>query len=100
MGVNINVARNNIIDASNGSSVINIVNNITNETNKPEKFYVDDYYNEYHTPRIIVDTMLHNSKDINYFNKYNINYLNKKLYVLAMTNDVKNNNINLKLKEV
>ena len=100
MGVNIDVARNNIIDASDGSSVINIVNNITNETNKPEKFYVDDYYNEYHTPRIIVDTALHNSKDINYFNKYNINYLNKKLYVLAMTNDVKNNNINLKLKEV
>ena len=49
---------------------------------------------------MIVDTVLHNSNDINYFNKYSINYLNKKLYVLAMTHDVKNDNINLKLKEV
>ena len=100
MGVNVDIARNNIIDISDGSAVLNIVNNITNETNKPEKFYVDDYYKEYHIPRMIVDTVLHNSNDINYFNKYSINYLNKKLYVLAMTHDVKNDNINLKLKEV
>lgn len=100
MGVNVEIARNNIIDISDGSAVLNIVNNITSETNKPEKFYVDDYYKEYHIPRMIVDTVLHNSNDINYFNKYSINYLNKKLYVIAMTHDVKNDNINLKLKEV
>ena len=85
---------------SNGDSILSIINDTTNETDKPEKHYVDAYYREYCQPRMIVETTLHDDNNIKRFNKYTIQYLNKTFHLIKEEKNVIDATTKLTLKEI
>jgi hypothetical protein len=101
MGVKPELSRSNVINMTSGDAILSIVNNTTNETDKPEKFYVDSYWRELCDPRVIMTTTLcDNNGDIVQFNKYTFPYMtNKTFWVVKTERDVKNESINITLKE-
>lgn len=100
MGVEPVIARSTVVNIATGDPILNIVNNVTSETDKPEKHYVDAYYREYNQPRMIVDTSFVETDQVVNFNKYEFPYIdNKMFYVVKTEKDVKREKINLTLKE-
>ena len=98
MQVNISNNRSDIVDDS-GVAILSITDNHTQETDKPEKIYVDAYYREYSTPKTILETTVHDSNNINPFNKYNISFMNKTYYFVSEEKNLASNTTKLKLKE-
>ena len=99
MQVEITANKSDVIGPDN-IPILYITNTVTDETDKPEKHYVDAYYNEYKDTHIMVDTTLHNSNRIKYFNKYRIGYLNKSFFIQTQEYNVKTDKKLLTLKEI
>ena len=95
-GVNINA----VIDMTTSLPLTAIYNATTQEIAKPEEHYVDAYYTEYCTPKILMETQLHRASNINIFNKYHSSPLNKNFFVQSINMDVRMNNSTLTLKEI
>ena len=94
-GVNINA----VIDLNNDSPLQTIYNATTFETAKAEEHYVNQYYGEYSVPRLVMEMTVHNSSDISWRNNYRSTPLNKSFYVIATSDDVRNNTTTIKLKQ-
>ena len=94
-GVNINA----VVDLTNDLPLTQIYNSTTQENAKPEEHYVDAYYNEYSAPKILMTTQLHNASNINMFNLYHSNPLNKDFFVQSIGYDVRMDNANITLKQ-
>lgn len=99
-GISTGVNLNAVINLTNNLPLQNIYNATTNESAKAEEHYIDQYYTEYSTPKIEMDTQLHEATNINLFNKYHSVPLNKDFYVVGMGLDVRMDNRNIKLKEI
>lgn len=99
MHVNYGSFKSNVIN-SDGDAILSILNNVTNEIDKPEKHYVDAYYREYSSPKMIVETTLHDNNDLKRFNKFNIHYLNKTFHLIKSERNVINATTKLTIKEI
>lgn len=105
MGVKPILAKSTVINMTTGDSVLNIVNNATSETDKPERFYVDAYWREYNTPRMVINTALKDTNsfeylDVTQFNKLQLSFIDDKTFFVTKTErDLKNEKINVTLKE-
>lgn len=95
-GVNINA----VIDATTNNTLISLYNAKTDETAKAEEHYVDAYYREYSTPRIIYNANLHNASNITPWNVYSSATLSKQFMVQSTQFNVKRDNKTLTLKEI
>jgi len=95
-GVNINA----VIDATTNNTLISLYNAKTGETAKAEEHYVDAYYREYSTPRIIYNANLHNASNITPWNVYSSATLSKQFMVQSTQFNVKRDNKTLTLKEI
>lgn len=93
-GANINA----VIDMNSGTPIASIYNATTLETAKAEEHFVDQYYNEYSTPKIEMQMTVHNGNNINWRNNYQSIPLDKNFYVVAMNEDVRSNTSTIKLK--
>lgn len=101
LNLNSTVYKNSVIDITNGTPILSIKSNATNEIDKPEKLYVDYYFREYSTPKIIIDTDVKDDSKFTFFNRYNFNYLRDKNFApLTMDYNLRYNNLKLKMKEV
>ena len=105
MGVNPILAKSTVVNMTTGDAILNIVNNATSETDKAEKHYVDAYWREYNAPRMILDTALIDHNDFEHldtiqFKKFTFPYIEDKTFFVVKTErDLKNESINLTLKE-
>lgn len=99
-GLSSGVNANAVVDMTTNLPLTQIYNATTTETAKAEEHYVDAYYREYSTPKIMMQTQLHNTSNINLFNTYHSNPLNKNFFVQSMGLDVRMNNANITLKEI
>ena len=95
-GVNVNA----VVNMTTNLPLAQIYNATTQETAKAEEHYVDQYYREYSSPKILMETQLHKTNNINIFNTYHSNPLNKNFFVQSMGLDVRKNNANIILKEI
>ena len=93
-GANINA----VINMTTNSPLTEIVYTVTAEKAKPEEHFVNQYYNEYHVPRLELQMTVHNTSSINWRNNYVSTILGKSFYVVAMNEDVRNNQSTIKLK--
>lgn len=93
-GVNINA----VVDLNNDSPLQSIYNATTNETAKAEEHYVNQYYGEFSTPRLIMEMTVHNGSNISWRNNYISTPLNKTFYVIGMNDNVRDNTTTIKLK--
>lgn len=98
MQVNFTTNRSDIMD-STGLAILSITDNHTNETDKPEKIYVDAYYREYCNPKTIIETTVHDNVS-HPFNKYNFGFMQgKTYYFVSEEKDVRRATTKLTLKE-
>ena len=79
--------------------IAKIYNDRTRETYKAEEEYVSQYYQEYNKPKIILETDVWDRPNINCFNIYKYNALNRDFITMGMSMDLVNNKITLKLRE-
>ena len=78
----------------------NGVSESTDANHKPEKFYVDAYYNEYNKPKVILNTQFHNLGIFNRFSIFVFNYFNgKAFYPINASYNLMDDTVDLKLKE-
>ena len=96
-GIKTAVNLNAVVNNNTGLNLQSITFN--GETAKAEEHYINQYYNEYSTPKIILETTLHDSNEI-FCSVYNWGYLDKSFIPIAMNRDIKYNKATLKLKEV
>ncbi|MEE3490619.1 MAG: hypothetical protein VZR10_07110, partial [Methanobrevibacter sp.] len=98
-------AKSTVLNMSTGDAILDIVNNVTSETDKPEKFYVDAYWREYNEPRMVINTALKDTNsfanlDVTQFNKLNLSFIDDKTFFVTKTErNLKNETINLTIKE-
>ena len=104
MGVKPILAKSTVLNMTTGDAILNIVNNATSETDKPERFYVDAYWREYNDPRMVVNTALKDTNsfeylDVTQFNKLQLSFIDGKTFFVTKTErDLKNEKINITLK--
>lgn len=95
-GVNLNA----VVNMTNSLPLTTIYNATTNETAKAEEHYINQYYNEYSSPKIVMETGFHNSNNVNFLNTYHSNALGKNFHIMQMGMDVRFDNITLQLKQI
>ncbi|WP_455094412.1 hypothetical protein [Prevotella koreensis] len=91
---------NAIIDKTTDNPLSTIYNARTKTTAKPEELYVDQYYREFATPKIMMTATMHNSNKIKLYNLYNSSVLNKKFFIQSMNFDVRMNKKEITFKEI
>lgn len=99
IGVEQTVNLSSVVNMTDNTTIHDIIDTTQNITSVPEKLYVDAYYKEYSSPKLIVTTKIKDN-NINYWNKYKFNYFNKTFYPIAMSFDVINNSREIKFKEI
>lgn len=98
ISTNININCATLTDSK--SPLLTIYNNLTQETAKPEEHYVDQYYREYSTPKMLVEMSIHNDDTIRWYKRFYSTALKKKLSPLNETFDVKRNTKTITFKEI
>ena len=93
-GANINA----VINMQTNSPLTALYNYLTTETAKAEEHFVNQYYTEYHIPRLELQMTVHNTSSINWRNTYVSTILGKSFYVVAMNENVRMNQSTIKLK--
>lgn len=99
LGVKPTVNMNSVFNTTTKSAQLSLYNARTQETAKAEEHYISQYYNEYSTAKILMETTL-KENNVGWNNIYHSNPLNKDFYVISVNEDVKNCNKTLTLKEV
>ena len=98
-GVNTAVILNSPINTTTKLGISSLFNANTNETAKAEEHYVDAYYREYSTPKLLLNMTLHddntNFTDIYRWTKFS----NKVFYPIAINKDIRLGRATLTLKE-
>lgn len=96
-GIKTAVNLNAVVNATTSLNLQNIT--FGGETAKAEEHYINQYYNEYCSPKIILETTLHDNNEI-FCSVYSWSYLGKSFIPLSIQKDIKYNKATVKLKEV
>ena len=99
-GVSPSVYLNSVLDMSTSIPITSLYNATTNETAKAEEHYVDQYYNEYSAPKILMETTLHDNANINFRNIFQSGALNKTMYVQSINHNLREATATITLKEL
>lgn len=99
-GISTNAKLSNVINMDANTSLGSIQNKYTNESGYAEELYINDYYQEYNQPKLIVETSL-DYTNTSYWNHYKFSYFKDKVfYVMGMEIDLKKDSVKYKLKEI
>ena len=99
-GISTTAKLSNVINMDANTSLGKIQNKYTGESGYAEELYINDYYQEYNQPKLIVETTLDNT-NTSFWNHYQFSYfLGKTFYVVGMEMDLKNDNVKYKMKEI
>jgi len=90
----------NAVLYQNGGFVNKITSLISNETALPEEHYVAQYYDMYHTPKIVLEVTLKDGSDINYNYRYYYPPLDRYFQPISISNDLGKGRVKIKMREV
>lgn len=96
MGINLNA----VINMKTLLPLTSIYNSVTNEVAKAEEHYINAYYNEYSSPKIVFETSIFDTDNFDFRNIYNIKALKKYMYIMKMTYNCMDDSNTLTLKEI
>lgn len=99
MGVKATINMNSVFNTTTKAPQLSLYNIRSSETAKAEEHYINAYYNEYSTAKILMDTTLKENA-VNWNNIYHSNPLNKDFYIIGINEDLKKCNKTVTLKEV
>lgn len=76
-----------------------IYNKYKNTAAKAEELYVDSYYSEYASPKLILETNLHVETNLAFFTLYHSTGLNKNFFALGLEEDLKRKTKKITMRE-
>lgn len=102
LGVTDSVKMSTPMNTMTGEGLLSIYDYARGETAKPEQFYVDSYYQEYHAPRVqmvqkLVDV---DSGIVGLFNHYRHPMMNKTFFVQGISRNIEEGYAEMTLKEI
>ncbi len=100
LGVASTVNLNSVINMNTKIGQTTIYNSVTQNTACPERHYVNDMYNLYNTPRLLLNTSLKDVNGLTPFSRCNIPYMSKMFYITNMGYDIKNARKNITLRQI
>ncbi len=101
LGVKNTVKLSTPIVTATGEGARDIYDNIRGQQAKPEQFYVDSYYDEYHAPRVIMEQNLADIDGmISLFNHYRHPAINKTFYVQGIGRNLIEGSAHMTIKEI
>ena len=103
LGVNNTINMSTPQQAVDGEGVVTIYDANALNVAKPEKIYVDSYYQEYHTPRLQLEQTISDDTDtgvVSLFKHYTHPALNKSFFVLGITRNIMEGSATLTLREL
>lgn len=98
-GISPSVNQNAIINMNTNTPIRSIYNATTSETAKPEEHYVDQYYNIFSTPKVTMETTLHDDV-ANFEYIYEATGIGIPSYVLSISRNLKMDTATVKLKSI
>ena len=103
-GISTSICLNSTINKTNDLTLDSIYNARTAETAKPEEHYINQYYLEYSTPKMILQTTVKdfstNSNYLYFRDRFFSPVLNKHFYIIGMERNLRLNSNTLKLREL
>ncbi len=101
LGVTDSVKMSTPLNTVTGEGVLSVYDHVRKEAGKPEQFYVDSYYNEYHEPRIqmvqkLVDT---DGGIVDMFAHYRHPAMNRTFFVQGVSRNLESGEAEMTLKE-
>lgn len=99
LGVKPTINMNSVFNTTTRSAQLSLYNGRTQETAKAEEHYINSYYNEYSTAKIMMETTLKENV-VGWNNIYHSNPLNKDFYPISISENVKDCNKTIILKEI
>ena len=101
LGVSNTVKLSTPLNISTGDGVLEVYNRNGNVKAKPEQIYVDNYYTEYHKPRIVMEQKLREIDNVvSLFNHYRHEALDKEFFVQGIGRNLIEGRADLTLKEI
>lgn len=101
LGVSNTVKLSTPLNISTGDGVLEVYDRNGNVKAKPEQFYVDSYYTEYHKPRIVMEQKLRDIDNVvSLFNHYRHEALGKEFFVQGIGRNLIEGRADLTLKEI
>lgn len=100
LGCSLSNNYNAATDAMTGLPIRTIYDAFTEETAKPEEHYVNQYYQLYSKPKIMLETELWVTHDMNLSVTYSYSSLNRNFFPIGETKDLVNDKVMLKLREI
>lgn len=88
---------NAAIRTSDGLTLHDIFNQNRQETDVPEKHYLDQYYRKYSSPKLLLELSVWGNG--NFYNRYSWSQLNKNFFIVAQEQNLKMNITKYKLRE-
>lgn len=99
-GVTTSVKLSNVVNLPDKQPVMSIYNKASGNSGKAEEMYINDYYQEYAEPKLIVESSMDNRKT-SYWDKFKFSYLSGKTFkVLSTENDLLKDKNLFKLKQL
>lgn len=101
LGVSNTVKLSTPLNISTGDGVLEVYDRNGNVKAKPEQIYVDNYYTEYHKPRIVMEQKLREIDNVvSLFNHYRHEALDKEFFVQGIGRNLIEGRADLTLKEI
>lgn len=90
------------LNISTSEGVLSLYDHIRKETGKPEQFYVDSYYKEYHEPRIQMVQKLVDTEGgiVDMFTHYRHPALSRTFFVQGISRNLESGEAEMTLKEI
>ena len=101
LGVTNSVSMSTPLNTQTGDALLSIYDCARGEQAKPERIYVDSYYNEYHKPRVLLtQKMREESNNVSLFNHYIHPALGKTFHVMGISRNLREGWAELTTKEI
>lgn len=97
-GIKNTVNLNSVINNNTNLPLTTLYNSLTGETAKAEEHYINEAYNEYSRPKIMMEATL-KSKVCDLLNIYNSKVLRKNFYPIKINQNLKDNTATITLRE-
>lgn len=99
MGIDSNISKTNVIDVTNGGYISTITDVGSNETDRPEKLYINQYWNLYNAPKVILNTTLKDTTTYPFWIRYTLSGFNN-MIPLKVNKNLKYNSIDLTCRQI
>lgn len=99
LGITTNVSNSNVVNMTNSEPLASITDVTTNQTNRPEKLYIDQYWNLYNSPKVIIDSSLKDTNTYPFMNMYNFTMFSN-MIPLKVNRNLKDNSITVTCRQI